>query len=529
MRRVHVFFALTIAAMLILGACNLGATPPPDTEAPVEPSQPPAETEPPILTEVPIEPVASPTIIPIDLSGPPMEIGSKYTYVDGSVLVAVPGGEFLMGYGGDDNPIHTVNLSDFWIYRAKVTNSQYALCVKVGECSPPDTNKNPGFSDPLQANNPVVGVTYDQAAAYCSFVHGRLPTEAEWEKTARGPQGNIYPWGDATPSCDLLNAANCVRKTTSVKEYPQGQSYYEALDMAGNVYEWVADWYSRTYYSESPVDDPLGPDYGERRSVRSSAFDSPAYESESARRFSSRPEEARPNLGFRCVVEDPTYFAPYCEAMVVYGDDAFTGVPVGGNPSSENCPNVDITQNTYCQGRIPVTNVIFTGPADAIRDPNGCDPTANPDLFVCQDPGTVSIQADCTQTFPGDPSCPPGYTQNGNTCEATGRPGECLPGFNFDPVNQCCTAQPGGDASFDLPICPVGTYYLQGQNACVPYPAKGIVSVVETINLVDCTPKPGGGNNACEPPPGGCTDSLYPTWNQSECCCYNAFKGGCQP
>jgi formylglycine-generating enzyme len=528
MRRMHVFLALAIAAILILGACNLGSVPPPVTEASVEPSQPPAETEPPALTEVP---VASPTIIPIDLSGPPMERGSKYTYVDGSVIVAVPGGQFLMGYGGQDNPEHTVNLSDFWVYRAKVTNVQYALCVNSGQCSPPDENDNPDFSEPLHANNPVVGVTYDQAAAYCSFVHGRLPTEAEWEKTARGPDGNVYPWGDAVPDCDLANIANCVRKTTSVREYPQGQSFYEALDMSGNTYEWVADWYSATYYGESPADDPLGPDTGKKRSVRSTAFDSPAYESESARRFSNNPNDARSNLGFRCVVKEPTYFAPYCETVVTYGQDAFTGVPLGGSASSETCPKIGITQNTYCQGNIPVTNVVFSGLPDATIEPNGCDPTANPALFVCQKSGTVSIQAECQQTLPGDPSCPPGYKQNGNTCEAVGAPGACLPGFNYDPVNQCCSAQTGQDASFTLPVCPVGTYYVDTAKACVPYPAKGLVTITEKLGFASCVakPRPGGGG-ACVEPSGGCSDPYYKgvTWDATKCCCWNPTFSYCE-
>jgi hypothetical protein len=352
-------------------------------------------------------------------------------------------------------------------------------------------------------------------------VNGRLPTEAEWEKTARGPEGNIYPWGDATPSCDLANIANCVRKTTTVKEYPQGQSYYEALDMSGNAYEWVADWYSRTYYGESPADDPLGPDTGNQRSVRSNAFDSPAYESESARRFSAKPNDARPNLGFRCVVEDPTFFAPYCATVVVYGQDAFSGVPVGGNPSSEVCPAIDITQNAYCQGSIPVTNVVFTGPTGATIDPNGCDPTADPALFVCQNNGTVSIKAECQQTLPGDPSCPPGYTQNGNICEANGGQGACLPGFNFDPANQCCTAQPGQGDSFTLPVCPVGTYYVNTVNACVPYPAQGIVSITEAIGFSNC--QPGGGDN-CQPRT--CND-YKASWDTARCCCWNPFTGSC--
>jgi hypothetical protein len=221
------------------------------------------------------------------------------------------------------------------------------------------------------------------------------------------------------------------------------------------------------------------------------------------------------------VIQEPTYFAPYCETLAVYGDDAFTGLPTGGNSSSESCPKVDITQNMYCQGRIPVTNVVFSGPADATKDPNGCAPSGDPNLFVCQTSGKVSIKADCTQTLPGDPACPPGYTLDGNKCVANGGPGECLPGFNYDPVNQCCTAQPGVGTSFDLPICPVGTYYLQGQNACVPYPAKGIVSIVKTIGFEDCSPRlPSGGKtpSACQPPINGCV-YRFTTWNPKLCCC----------
>jgi hypothetical protein len=356
-------------------------------------------------------------------------------------------------------------------------------------------------------------------------VHGRLPTEAEWEKTARGPDGNIYPWGDATPNCDLANIANCVRKTSSVKEYPQGQSYYEALDMSGNTYEWVADWYSPTYYGESPTNDPLGPDTGKKRSVRSTAFDSPAYESESARRFSNDPNDARSNLGFRCVVTEPTYFAPFCELVVTYGEDAYSGIPLGGGAASENCPKIDILQNMYCQGDKPVTNVVFTGLPEATIDSNGCAPSADPELFVCQEPGTVSIKAECQQTLPGDPSCPPGYTQNGNRCEANGGPGACLPGFNYDSVNQCCTLQPGLESSFDLPICPVGTFPLRGKNVCVPYPAQGIVSVTESIGFLSC--KPGEDPTACSLQ--ACTNRLYPTWDQKRCCCVDPKGTACQP
>jgi len=204
-----------------------------------------------------------------------MEVGSFYTYVDGAILAAVPGGPFLMGYNNYfDSKEHTVTLSDFWIYSTKVTNRMYAYCVRMGKCTVPDGRDDPSFDDPLHSNNPVVGVTWYQASEYCAFVGGRLPTEAEQEKTARGPDGNIYPWGDAAPSCDRLNNSDCIGTTTDVTQYPSGQSYYEAMDMSGNAFEWDADWYKLDYYSNAPAQDPLGPLSGVERSVRASAFNS---------------------------------------------------------------------------------------------------------------------------------------------------------------------------------------------------------------------------------------------------------------
>ena len=524
MRKLHLLFSVFMMGTMILAACNF-AVAPPGTEAPLGPSQPPGGIEPPALTEVPIEATEPPTLVPIDLSGPPMEVGSKFLYVDGSMLIAVPGGEFTMGHGGEDNPEHLVNVSDFWIYRAKVTNSQYGFCVSQGKCTSPNPVNNPDFGDPLKANHPVVGVDHSQAAAYCAMVNGRLPTEAEWEKTARGPEGNIYPWGEAAPTCDLLNYANCKSETSAVTDYPQGQSYYEALDMAGNAYEWVADWYEKNYYSESPVEDPPGPEFGIRRSVRSNGFNSPAYESESARRFALNPIVQRTDLGFRCVVEDPTYFAPFCETTVVYGQDATTGLPVVGQ-YSESCPDVGIKQNSYCNGTLPATNVNFTGPSNATIDPDGCTPSGNPNQYVCQSTGKVSITADCTQNLPGNPQCPQGYTQTGTTCTSQGGSGACLPGYTYDPVNQCCSPVPGSDSSFGLPNCPTGTYFLAGQNACIPYPAKGLVTVTQTIGLLDCTPDKRQGGGRC--PPQDCSAYYMATWNSQLCCCYSAVKGGCQ-
>lgn len=531
MKKLNIIVSMLVIGATLISACGSGATPQATSE-PGSATQPPVATET-AVNEVPLQPTE--TLAPLaDLSGPPMEVGSKFEYVDGSVLVAVPGGPFIMGHGGDDNPEHEVTVSDFWLYSAKVTNSQYAYCVAMGKCAPPDTSKNKGYGEYAKANHPVTGVNYDQAAAYCSFVHGRLPTEAEWEKAARGPDGNIYPWGDAVPTCDLANFAPCENKTSSVVDHPAGQSYYEALDMAGNVYEWVADWYDPKYYSNSPAEDPLGPDLGNKRSVRSNGFDSPAYESESARRFAFNPAFQEENLGFRCVVEDPMFFAPSCTALMVYGQDAKPNAPVGGSAPSETCPTVAIQVVPICVNQAGSANVNFTGPSGAVVDAGTCTPTGNPGQYSCLSPTTVSIKADCQQSLPGSPACPPGFTQQGNQCVSQGRPGECLPGYNFDPNSQCCTAQPGQDSSVPLPQCPVGTYFLPGQNVCVPYPAQGVVSVVQNVGIPNCiipTRKPGdggsnGGGGVC--PAQDCSGTVFPSsWDYTLCCCYAPFKG-CQ-
>ncbi len=455
-----------------------------------------APTEAPIQaapTETTLPPTAEPTLAPVLLVGPEMKRGSTYLYVDGSILVAVPAGEFTMGNGGDDNPIRRIYLSDFWIYRFPVTNAQYARCVEAGNCLPPDVKINQAYTNPLRANDPVVGIDHSQAAAYCSWVSGRLPTEAEWEKTARGPDGNIYPWGDAAPSCDLLNFGTCVTTTTEVNKYPQGQSFYGAFDMAGNVFEWVADWYKPGYYTEAPDRDPLGPDSGIKRSVRSNSFSSAGYLSESARRFASNPGDRRNDLGFRCVVEDPTGYAPFCQTAVVYE------MPPNANASGEipafKCPDLSISQGSYCgQNNTPLTNITFSGPDGAAINAGGCTLVSG-NLYVCSSPGSVEICAKCEAGPVGAPTCAPSYTlsADGSSCVYNGSvpPGTaCLPGFTYNAANNCCQALPSSNS---YPLCPAGTYAVDGK--CYPYPAVGTLCQTAQIKFKSCT---GGGN------PGGC-------------------------
>jgi sulfatase modifying factor 1 len=462
--------------LVILSACGPQASPTVQSKSPLSPNTNNASS--------PTE-----TLVPVNLAGPEMKVGSTFLYVDGSVLVAVPAGIFSMGHGGVDNPEHKVNLTDFWIYRTKVTNGQYAYCVASGACTPLiSQSDNPTFNDPLHASDPMVGVDYNQAEAYCSFVNARLPTEAEWEKTARGPDANIYPWGNGAPSCDLLNYETCVGNTTPVNKYPNGRSFYSAFDMEGNTFEWVADWYKADYYGIGPDDDPKGPDTGTERSVRSSAFNSGQNQTQAFNRFFTRPEDHRNNLGFRCVVVDPLYFAPFCQYPAVFGTDG-----VGGGPTGEtitvSCPNLSINQTPGCNNLKPSTGVTFNGPSGALitvpQPPCQQDPN-NPNKYTCTGDGKLSICSECTVTVTSQPQCPNGYTYDATSksCVSAGGPGQCLPGFVLGPNvyrapvlsgvtpvpgAQCCSLQTsnganptnGGRLSFGgtFPSCPAGTYF----------------------------------------------------------------------
>ncbi len=469
MKRFLVFVSIITGISLTLSACNIPtsqiATQPPAqiTEAPIVATEAPiVATEPPAATDAPL--------VTINLAGPLMELGSKYKYVDGSILVAVPGGPFIMGYNAADNPIHEVTLSDFWIYSTKVTNQQYALCVQAGKCSPPDLLNNTVYGDYRFINHPVTGVNHSQAAEYCTFVHGRLPSEAEWEKTARGPEGNLFPWGDEAPVCSFLNYKFCMGKTTAINDYPNGVSYYGAFDMSGNAREWAADWYSPTYYSESPVGDPLGPELGEKRSVRGSSYQDSADPSISAHRFSLLPTENLPDLGFRCVVEDPTYFAPMCQQLTYIGAGP-SGEQADCTPEIE-CNDVTISQAPNCTGKpsyiaytIVTFNLANTPPDAWAYDVPGCSSPVGAEVnkFQCDLPGpyTASAQGSCVDLNSCISACPAHYNKVGDACvwDGSGTDGKaCLAGTSYDPLNQCCAAVPGTALNFDL--CPAGFYPL---------------------------------------------------------------------
>jgi len=234
-------------------------------------------------------------------------------------MVYVPAGSFLMGSAEDDPealddefPQHEVSLDTFWIDRTEVTNAQYGLCVRGGDCeiSP--------YADVTILNGidyPVVGVTWYDAEAYCEWAGGRLPTEAEWEYAARGSEARRFPWGDVLDG-EIFNFcdANCVSdpadaayddgyaQTAPVGSYPAGASWVGALDMAGNVWEWVWDWYDSDYYTDTPIENPAGPAEGDSKVWRGGGFSHYSQDARSARRWGIHPGNPTLPVGIRCAL-----------------------------------------------------------------------------------------------------------------------------------------------------------------------------------------------------------------------------------
>lgn len=237
-------------------------------------------------------------------------------------MVYVPEGNFQMGCDPEHNggfsciddslPVHTVFLDSFFIDQFEVTNAQYAECVKNGACEIPSNNasetQDSYYDNPDYATFPVVYVTWADAEAYCKWAGKRLPTEAEWEKAARGATALAYPWGDMEPSCALVNSydnigsKNCVGDTTAVGSLPDGNSGLGIADMAGNVYEWVSDWYSETYYEESPASNPTGPDGSSNKVLRGGGWGSKWPQLLTASRTFDPDFNSSNDVGFRCAM-----------------------------------------------------------------------------------------------------------------------------------------------------------------------------------------------------------------------------------
>ena len=262
---------------------------------------------------------------------------------DGAVMVYVPAGQFLMGSEDEDalddeQPERMVYVDAFWVYQTEVTNTQFAdFVAETGYQTHAEEKGNssilveniwieePGANwlEPTgigssifdKGNHPVVHVSWNDANVYCQWAGGRLPTEAEWEKAARSSDGRKYPWGNNEVTgeranyCDIncpLNFADTRQDdgyafTAPVGNYLAGQSDYGALDMSGNVLEWVADWYEEDYYSKAPDRNPTGPEQGFLRVLRGGSWNNREGSLRVTSRNANRPDYSISFIGFRCV------------------------------------------------------------------------------------------------------------------------------------------------------------------------------------------------------------------------------------
>jgi formylglycine-generating enzyme required for sulfatase activity len=235
---------------------------------------------------------------------PNLPVDTK-TSPEGMTQVYVSEGEFIMGSNENPNlkeyPEHPVYLDAFWIDKYEVSNAMYEQCVASGTCWEPVPRLNPYYSKWAYRNLPVVYVNWYAADAYCAWAGRRLPTEAEWEKAARGTDARYFPWGNSKANPRLANFTETMFfESLPVTRYPLGASPYGALNMAGNVREWVADWFDNRYYFEAPYENPTGPETGTERSLRGGAYDAVLDDITTFRRFKHEPDSAGLSRGFRC-------------------------------------------------------------------------------------------------------------------------------------------------------------------------------------------------------------------------------------
>ncbi|MBM3219216.1 MAG: hypothetical protein FJZ38_11155 [Candidatus Rokubacteria bacterium] len=232
--------------------------------------------------------------IDIELLGPAKVVKGD----DGAEMVLVPAGEFTMGSHAwaDEEPPHRVHLDAFYVDKYETTNALYERFMRAANRPAPNFWSETKWNGSSQ---PVVGVSWDDADAYCRWAGKRLPTEAEWEKAARGADGRKYPWGEQWDASWTNSGESRLGKTAPVGSYPSGVSPYGAHDMAGNVWEWVADWYGKDYYQRSPERNPDGPDSGHTRVLRGGSWNNAPSALRAAVRSSLTPDYRSYNVGFR--------------------------------------------------------------------------------------------------------------------------------------------------------------------------------------------------------------------------------------
>ncbi len=285
-------------------------------------------TVPPTPTPI-VEGTSTPT--PAPPTATPLVITTRLSERDGAEMVFVPAGAFLMGsesLGDDERPVRTVFLDDFWLDRYEVTNEQFSRFVETTgyeteaeqegwgwisagaewEAVDGANWRHPAGPDSDldgKADHPVVLISWADANIYCQWANKRLPTEAEWEKAARGPAGAVYAWGESFDATLANTEEGGYGDTLPVGSFsPAGDSPYGAADMTGNVWEWVADWYDNDYYQEAPADNPPGPPTGSDKVLRGGSWLFDQLYARSAFRYNVRPDYTYDFTGFRCAGSD---------------------------------------------------------------------------------------------------------------------------------------------------------------------------------------------------------------------------------
>ena len=249
----------------------------------------------------------------VEDSGCTVDIPSGEALIGSNEVSVIIPGQFISYW--DERPEHEVAFDDFHIDLYEVTVFQFRRCVADGDCDAPDSpasaTREDYFDNPEYGGYPVIGITWDQAKDYCEWRGGRLPTEAEWEKAAKGPSPNAHtaPWGyleeqvDWIEDCDKGNYGLCLPDTARIGSYPDGVSHYGLFDMCGNAMEWVADWYHTGYYTESPAENPTGPTSGRFRALRGGSWNTGWYDGRVVRRRFTDPDHVNDSIGVRCVFD----------------------------------------------------------------------------------------------------------------------------------------------------------------------------------------------------------------------------------
>jgi formylglycine-generating enzyme required for sulfatase activity len=284
------------------------------------PDAPPEATSTPTLE---IRVTATTGDLPTSTISPTPQAGdSQVNPIDGALYNFIPAGEFEMGDEAGyerEKHVHTVKLDAFWIGQTEVTNASYQLCVAAGRCTPPEGTN---FDQDDYADHPVANVKWDHARSYCEWTGGRLPTEAEWERAARGGlEGQRYPWENNEGPVCTKGAANgaqysgCLGDTVPAGSFsPNGYGLY---DMAGNVREWVGDWYDEEYYQNSPSENPQGPDSGDHKVLRGGSWYNIEIDLRVAARGYYSPDLVEDYFGFRCAYDHSDNGSEPAEANIL--------------------------------------------------------------------------------------------------------------------------------------------------------------------------------------------------------------------